>query len=72
MAERSEGTVPAALWRRRREPSDGLVIGVACGAGFAALETMGYATFEPGGTAPARGSGQLHGQPLGARLPGWR
>jgi RsiW-degrading membrane proteinase PrsW (M82 family) len=39
--------VPAALllvlWRRRREPSDGLVIGVACGAGFAALETMGYA-----------------------------
>jgi RsiW-degrading membrane proteinase PrsW (M82 family) len=31
------------LWRRRREPSDGLVIGVACGAGFAALETMGYA-----------------------------
>ena len=26
-----------------REPADGLVIGVATGAGFAALETMGYA-----------------------------
>ncbi|MEU8424127.1 PrsW family intramembrane metalloprotease [Micromonospora sp. NPDC048835] len=28
---------------RRRVPSDGLVIGVAAGMGFAALETMGYA-----------------------------
>ena len=28
---------------RRRLPSDGLIIGVAAGAGFAALETMGYA-----------------------------
>jgi RsiW-degrading membrane proteinase PrsW (M82 family) len=27
----------------RRQPSDGLVIGVASGMGFAALETMGYA-----------------------------
>jgi protease PrsW len=27
----------------RREPADGLVIGVASGVGFAALETMGYA-----------------------------
>jgi RsiW-degrading membrane proteinase PrsW (M82 family) len=39
--------VPAAVlafwWRRRRDPSDGLVIGVAAGMGFAALETMGYA-----------------------------
>jgi RsiW-degrading membrane proteinase PrsW (M82 family) len=26
----------------RKLPSDGLVIGVACGTGFAALETMGY------------------------------
>jgi len=33
----------ALLWQRHRAPSDGLVIGVACGAGFAALETMGYA-----------------------------
>jgi RsiW-degrading membrane proteinase PrsW (M82 family) len=33
----------AMLWRRRRDPSDGLVIGVASGMGFAALETMGYA-----------------------------
>ena len=29
-------------WNRRRSASDGLVIGVASGAGFAALETMGY------------------------------
>jgi RsiW-degrading membrane proteinase PrsW (M82 family) len=39
--------IPAAVlafwWRRRRDPSDGLVIGVAAGMGFAALETMGYA-----------------------------
>ncbi|BCY08246.1 hypothetical protein L3i22_033340 [Actinoplanes sp. L3-i22] len=32
----------AFLWRRRPTPADGLVIGVASGAGFAALETMGY------------------------------
>lgn len=32
----------ALLWRRRPTPGDGLVIGVASGAGFAALETMGY------------------------------
>ncbi|MET7832443.1 PrsW family glutamic-type intramembrane protease [Micromonospora sediminicola] len=38
--------VPVAillLWRRHRSPGEGLVIGVASGAGFAALETMGYA-----------------------------
>ena len=38
--------VPAALLllvRRDRHPADGLLIGVACGAGFAVLETMGYA-----------------------------
>ncbi len=38
--------VPAGillLWRRHRSPAQGLVIGVASGAGFAALETMGYA-----------------------------
>ncbi|WP_431946229.1 PrsW family intramembrane metalloprotease [Micromonospora marina] len=38
--------VPAGvllLWRRHPSPAQGLVIGVACGAGFAALETMGYA-----------------------------
>ena len=28
---------------RHRRPADGLLIGVACGAGFAAMETMGYA-----------------------------
>jgi RsiW-degrading membrane proteinase PrsW (M82 family) len=31
------------LLRRHRSRADGLLIGVACGAGFAALETMGYA-----------------------------
>jgi protease PrsW len=31
------------IWARRRDPADGLVIGVASGMGFAALETMGYA-----------------------------
>jgi RsiW-degrading membrane proteinase PrsW (M82 family) len=31
------------LLRRHRSSADGLLIGVACGAGFAALETMGYA-----------------------------
>jgi RsiW-degrading membrane proteinase PrsW (M82 family) len=38
--------VPAAvllLLRRTRRPADGLLLGVACGAGFAVLETMGYA-----------------------------
>ena len=38
--------VPAAIvlfWRRYRHPADGLLLGVACGAGFAVLETMGYA-----------------------------
>jgi len=38
--------VPAALLlvlRRDRHPADGLLLGVACGAGFAVLETMGYA-----------------------------
>jgi protease PrsW len=31
------------MWRRYRLPSNGLLIGVAAGAGFAALETTGYA-----------------------------
>jgi RsiW-degrading membrane proteinase PrsW (M82 family) len=31
------------LSRRNRHPADGLLLGVACGAGFAVLETMGYA-----------------------------
>ena len=38
--------VPVALLlgvRRYRKPADGLLVGVAAGAGFAALETMGYA-----------------------------
>ena len=38
--------VPAVLLiglHRYRLPSDGLLVGVAAGAGFAALETMGYA-----------------------------
>jgi RsiW-degrading membrane proteinase PrsW (M82 family) len=38
--------VPAFLvlvLRRHRHPADGLLLGVACGAGFAVLETMGYA-----------------------------
>jgi RsiW-degrading membrane proteinase PrsW (M82 family) len=36
--------VPAllVLWGRYRRPADGLLIGVASGAGFAVLETMGY------------------------------
>ena len=45
--EAAKLVVPAVIllvWRRRpRSPADGLVIGVASGAGFAALETMGYA-----------------------------
>jgi RsiW-degrading membrane proteinase PrsW (M82 family) len=38
--------VPAAiflLFRRYAHPADGLLLGVASGAGFAVLETMGYA-----------------------------
>jgi protease PrsW len=38
--------VPAAvllLWRDARHPADGLLLGVAAGAGFAVAETMGYA-----------------------------
>ena len=38
--------VPAAIvlfWRRHRHPADGLLLGVACGAGLAVLETMGSA-----------------------------
>jgi RsiW-degrading membrane proteinase PrsW (M82 family) len=38
--------VPAAallLFRRAPQPAGGLLLGVACGAGFAVLETMGYA-----------------------------
>jgi RsiW-degrading membrane proteinase PrsW (M82 family) len=38
--------IPAAallLFRRHRRPADGLLLGVASGAGFAVLETMGYA-----------------------------
>ena len=38
--------VPAALLlviRHNRHPADGLLLGVASGAGFAVLETMGYA-----------------------------
>jgi len=39
----------------RRLPSDGLIIGVASGAGFAALETMGY-----GFTALLASQGNIH------------
>lgn len=38
--------VPAAallVFRQNRHPADGLLLGVASGAGFAVLETMGYA-----------------------------
>jgi protease PrsW len=44
--EASKLLVPLALLvplRRSRTAADGLLVGVACGAGFAALETMGYA-----------------------------
>ena len=44
--ETSKLLVPLALLlvlRDYRSRADGLLIGVACGAGFAALETMGYA-----------------------------
>ena len=43
--EAAKLVVPMAiliLWRRRR-PRNGLLVGVAVGMGFAALETMGYA-----------------------------
>ena len=42
--ESAKLAVPVAIlaWRRPR-PLDGLVLGVAVGSGFAALETMGYA-----------------------------
>jgi protease PrsW len=43
--ETAKLAVPAALLlvRRPRQVGDGLILGVASGAGFAALETMGYA-----------------------------
>ncbi len=45
--ETSKLLVPAALLvvlrHHRSSRADGLLVGVACGAGFAALETMGYA-----------------------------
>ncbi len=44
--ETSKLLVPATLLiplRHHRGGADGLLVGVACGAGFAALETMGYA-----------------------------
>ena len=34
--------VAVLLFTRHRHPADGLLVGVASGAGFAALETMGY------------------------------
>jgi protease PrsW len=42
--ESAKLAIPATLllWRKQR-PLDGLVLGVAVGSGFAALETMGYA-----------------------------
>jgi RsiW-degrading membrane proteinase PrsW (M82 family) len=45
--ESAKLAVPAVLlaWRRPR-PLDGVVLGVAVGSGFAALETMGYAFSE--------------------------
>jgi len=45
--------VPACilLVSRYRRPADGLLLGVAAGAGFAALETMGYAFVELVGVA---------------------
>jgi RsiW-degrading membrane proteinase PrsW (M82 family) len=35
--------VAIVFYTRHRHLADGLLVGVACGAGFAALETMGYA-----------------------------
>ncbi|MCY1139132.1 PrsW family glutamic-type intramembrane protease [Actinoplanes sp. Pm04-4] len=43
------------LFTRHRRPADGLLVGVACGAGFAALETMGYAF-----VALVQSQGNLH------------
>jgi RsiW-degrading membrane proteinase PrsW (M82 family) len=37
------GPIAVLLFVRNRQPADGLLVGVASGAGFAALETMGYA-----------------------------
>ena len=37
------GPIGVLLFVRHRQPADGLLVGVASGAGFAALETMGYA-----------------------------
>jgi len=45
--ETAKLVVPVAVllvaWRRRGGAADGLMIGMACGLGFAVLETMGYA-----------------------------
>ncbi|MDG6105625.1 PrsW family intramembrane metalloprotease [Dactylosporangium aurantiacum] len=45
--EAAKLVVPVAVllvaWRRRGGAADGLMIGMACGLGFAVLETMGYA-----------------------------
>ncbi|WP_250030858.1 PrsW family glutamic-type intramembrane protease [Paractinoplanes maris] len=43
------------LFTRHRRPADGLLVGVAAGAGFAALETMGYAF-----VALVQSQGDLH------------
>lgn len=43
------------LFTRYRRPADGLLVGVAAGAGFAALETMGYAF-----VALVQSQGNLH------------
>ena len=44
------------LLTRHRRPADGLLVGVASGAGFAVLETMGYAfvDLDPVGRATCR------------------
>jgi protease PrsW len=47
--------VAVLLFARHRRPADGLLIGVAAGAGFAALETMGYAF-----VALVQSQGNLH------------
>jgi protease PrsW len=44
--ETSKLIIPLVIllfWRNYRTPANGLLLGVAAGAGFAALETMGYA-----------------------------
>ena len=43
MAKLLVPTAMLLLFRRNRRPADGLLLGVAAGAGFAILETMGYA-----------------------------